>query len=249
MGLFAYTKEFIVNTAMPARRTPFSNGPQNWTRRLFEGVSDAFVALASTDHEKGASQVGIEDTAGNYVSTDVEGALAEIGAALATGGTGPAIYGSFSDSSDQAFVAGGAFVVQYNTTEAANDVSVELDPITSRPTRITVVHAGVYALTLSPQILHTGGGTEVVTFWMRVDGVDVPRSASSLEMGNNNNRTLPYIEIVMPLTAGQYVEWVFTSTTGTNLSLEAFSPVLSPPASFSIPAIPSVIAGAKRIGD
>lgn len=88
MGLFSYTKEFIVNTAMPARRTPFSSGPQNWTRRLFEGVSDAFTALSSTDSGKGASQVGIQDALGNFTSTDVEGALAELAAGGGGGGGG-----------------------------------------------------------------------------------------------------------------------------------------------------------------
>ena len=88
MGLFAYTKTFIVNTAMPARRTPFTSGPQNWTRRIFEGVADAWDALASTDAGKGASQVGIEDAGGNFTSTTVEGALAELAAGGGGGGGG-----------------------------------------------------------------------------------------------------------------------------------------------------------------
>jgi hypothetical protein len=168
---------------------------------------------------------------------------------LAVGaGATVAVYGSFSDSTDQAFVVGAPFVVKFGTTEAANGVSVVNDPISLRPTRLTVSQTGVYALTLSPQILHTGGGTEVVTFWLRLNGSDVLRSASSLEMGNNNNRTLPYIEIILPMTAGQYVEWVFTASTGTNVTLEHYPAVLSPPAAFAVPAIPSVIAGVKRLG-
>ena len=138
--------------------------------------------------------------------------------------------------------------MKFGTTEAANGVSVVNDPVTLRPTRLTVAQAGVYALTLSPQILHTGGGTEVVTFWLRLNGSNVARSASSLEMGNNNNRTLPYIEIILPMAAGQYVEWVFTASTGTNVTLEHYNEVLSPPAAFAVPAIPSVIAGVKRLG-
>lgn len=159
-----------------------------------------------------------------------------------------AVYGSFSDTTDQAFVVGAPFVVKYDTTEASNGVSVANDPITLRPTRLTVAHAGVYALTISPQILHTGGGGEIITFWLRLNGLDVPRTASSLEMGNNNNRTLPYIEVILSLAAGQYVEWVFTATTGTNVTLEHYNAVTSPPAAFAVPAIPSVIAGVKRIG-
>lgn len=153
-----------------------------------------------------------------------------------------AVYGSFSDSTDQLFVVGSPLVVKFNTIEGANGVSVANDPITGRPTRITVAQSGVYAFSLSPQILHTGGGTEIITFWCAVDGSTVPRSGSSLEMGNNNNRTLPFIEIILSLTAGQYLEWLFTSSTGTNLSLEHF------PAAGAVPDIPSVIAGVKRLG-
>ena len=158
-----------------------------------------------------------------------------------------AVYGSFSDTTDQIFSPGVALVVQYDTIEAANGVSVVIDPLSLRPTRLTVSQNGVYSFSLSPQMLHSGGGTETITFWARLGGTNIPRSASSFEMGNNNNRTLPFIEIVLPLTAGQYVEWVFYASTGTNVSLEAFPPVVAPPAG-GIPAIPSVIAGVKLIG-
>jgi hypothetical protein len=124
-------------------------------------------------------------------------------------------------------------------------VSVAVNPSLSKPTRLTVTSAGVYSFGISPQILHTGGGTETITFWARVNGVNVPNSASSFEMGNNNNRVLPYIELVMPMTAGQYLEWVFTASSGTSVTLEAFPAVAGPPA---IPAIPSAIATVKYLG-
>jgi hypothetical protein len=158
-----------------------------------------------------------------------------------------AVYGSFSDTTDQIFSPGVALVVQYDTVEAANGVSVVTDPITLRPTRLTISQNGVYSFTVSPQMLHTGGGTETITFWARLGGTNIPRSASSFQMGNNNNRTIPFIELITPMTAGQYVEWVFYASTGTNVSLEAFPPVVAPPAG-GIPAIPSVIAGVKLIG-
>jgi hypothetical protein len=160
-----------------------------------------------------------------------------------TGPTGPvmtAVYGSFSSSVDQPFAAGAPFVVTYNTIEAANGVSVVAS------TQLTVSVTGVYSFSLSPQLLHTGGGTETIIFWARLNGADIPRSASSLEMGNNNNRTLPFIELILPMTAGQYVEWVFYSSIGTDLSIEHYPAVVGPP--LDIPAIPSVIANVKLIG-
>jgi hypothetical protein len=76
-----------------------------------------------------------------------------------------------------------------------------------------------------------------------VNGVNVPNSASSIEMGNNNNRTLPYVAVFLTLAAGQYVEWI-VHTTGSNTSVEHFPAVVGPPA---IPAIPSAIAGVLRV--
>ncbi|NBO09491.1 MAG: hypothetical protein EBV30_09150 [Actinobacteria bacterium] len=178
-----------------------------------------------------------------YVNRSVDNTPSSVWSEVATSTTSP-IYGSFSDSTDQLFVVGDVMVVKYNTNESASGVSVANDPVSGRPTRITVSQTGVYAVSLSPQILHTGGGTEIITFWARIDGINVPRSASSLEMGNNNNRTLPYIELILSLTANQYVEWVFTASTGTNVTLEAYPAVAGPPA---IPAIPSVILSIKRI--
>ena len=136
------------------------------------------------------------------------------------------MYGSFSDTADQSITTG-QLVCQFDTTDAAYGVSVTLNG-SSLPTRLTVASAGVYSFGLSPQILHTGGGTEVITFWARVNGVNVPNSASSFEMGNNNNRVLPYIELVLPMLAGQYLEWVFSASVGTSVTLEAFPAVAGP---------------------
>jgi hypothetical protein len=92
-------------------------------------------------------------------------------------------------------------------------------------------------------MLHTGGGGITVTFWGRIDGTNIPNSASSIEMGNNNNRTLPFVSLIAQINAGQYFEWVVL-TTGSNTSVEHFPAGVGPPA---IPAIPSAIATVTRI--
>lgn len=160
-------------------------------------------------------------------------------------GGGPGVYGSFSDSTDQALTANVPLAVQMNTVELAGGVTVVNDPVTLRPTRITVPTSGIYSLDVSPQILHTGGGTVTITFWARIDGANVPRTGTSFEMGNNNNRTCPFLTLDIALNAGQYVEWVFM-TTGTNTSLEHFPAVVGPPA---VTEIPSVIVNCKRLFD
>lgn len=160
---------------------------------------------------------------------------------LVAPGSNTAIYGSFTSNTTQD-VATTPHVAQFDTVEGASGVSLV------GGTKLTVAESGVYGVDISPQLAHSGGGTEIITFWLRVNGIDVPRSASSLEMGNNNNRTLPFLQIDLPLNAGQYVEWVFVSTSATDLRLTYFPAQLSPPAAFAIPAIPSIIANVKRIG-
>lgn len=157
------------------------------------------------------------------------------------GGGGAMGYGQFSDTTDQVLVAATPKVVQFNTTDAAVGVSV-VDPGTG-PTQLTVAASGTYRFDISLQMLNTGGGGATITFWARVNGTNVPNSASSIEMGNNNNRTLPYVALITPMNAGDYVEWVVLST-GVNTSIEHFAAVVGPPA---VPAIPSVIAGVLRL--
>lgn len=207
---------------------------------------EAYLWNAGTNQWEPGVAGGPQGPTGPAGPTGATGADGPTGPTGATGATGPAgpvmtaVYGSFSSSADQSLLANTANIVTYDTTEASNGVSV----VSS--TQLTVSQTGVYAFTLSPQLQHSGGGTELITFWARIDGTDVPRSASSLEMGNNNNRTLPFIELITPMTAGQYLEWVFTASVGTSITLEHFPEVLGPPV--AIPAIPSVIAGVKLIG-
>lgn len=160
-------------------------------------------------------------------------------------GTGPNIatvgYGQFSDSQDHALVADTPHTVQLNTTDIAAGVSI-VDPGTG-PTQITPAVAGVYRFDVSLQMLNSGGGGAIVTFWGRINGTDIPNSASSIEMGNNNNRTLPFVSLIAQINAGQYFEWV-VMTTGANTSVEHYPAVVGPPA---VPAIPSTIAVVTRL--
>lgn len=154
-------------------------------------------------------------------------------------GSPVAVYGAFSSNVNQP-ISNSPVVVTFSSTDSANGVSLVAG------SRLTVAASGVYSLTISPQLRHGGGGTEVINFWLRINGTDVADSASSFEMGNNNNRTLPFMEIVTPMTAGQYAEWVFMSDdAATNLTLEHFPATTGPTAR---PAIPSVIANVKRLG-
>jgi hypothetical protein len=162
---------------------------------------------------------------------------------LGSGGGGlVASIGQFSDSTDQTLVANTPYTVKFNTTDYSSGGISVVDPGTG-PTRLTVTTTGIYRFDVSLQVLHTGGVGTVFYIWGQINGTNLANSASSIEMGNNNNRTLPYVPLLVPLNAGQYFEWVVMSS-GANTTLEHFPAVVGPPA---IPAIPSVIAGVYRL--
>jgi hypothetical protein len=218
------------------------------TRQVLAGAGLIGGGPLTADVMVAMPNVGTPATYGSATSvpvltTDVKGRVSNVvntPIVFPAPGTFPAVYGSFSDNADQPLVAGTPATVRFGTTEGANGVSVQNNGV-GVPTRLTVAAAGLYEFSLSPQLLHTGGGTTTVTFWAQTNTGTVPRSASSLEMGNNNNRTLPFISLILPMAAGDWLEWVFLST-GTNTSLEQF------PAAPPIPDIPSVIAAVKLLG-
>lgn len=218
------------------------------TRQVLAGAGLVGGGPLSSDVMLALPNVGTVGTYGDStnvprLTTDAKGRVTNVvntPIAFPAPGTFPAVYGSFSDNSDQPLTANVPATVRFDTLEGSNGVSVQNNGL-GVPTRLTVAAAGVYEFSLSPQLLHTGGGTVTITFWAQTNTGTVPRSASSLEMGNNNNRTLPFISLILSMAAGDWLEWVFLST-GTNTSLEQF------PAAAGVPDIPSAIASVKLLG-
>lgn len=158
------------------------------------------------------------------------------------GGGGLSAIGQFSNSTDVLLVVGSPKMVPFNQTDyAAGGVSV-VDPGTG-PTRLSVTQAGTYRFDISLQLVAAGGQTGTVTFWAALNGSPLTNSASSVELGSNSSRVLPYVSLVLPMTAGQYLEWLALSSNA-NMSIEHFPAVVGPPA---VPAIPSAIAGVFRL--
>lgn len=163
-----------------------------------------------------------------------------------TPGTPAAIWGQFYSNIDQPIADGGTGinVIYFESVAGANGVTC-VDPGTGFNTQITVTNAGVYAFTLAPQFFKTaGGGDATVQFWIRKNGLDVPETAS-FEQVRNNAHLLSFLELIMPMNAGDCIEWVSHATLA-NVTLEhepeSFAPAVVRPAA------PSVIAGVKLIG-
>lgn len=139
-------------------------------------------------------------------------------------------YGSFYDTTTQTAAAiNTAYEITYNTTSLSQGVYL------GTPTsRIYVDTQGVYDFQFSIQLDKTAGGTGVFWIWARLNGTDVPDSASQVRIQGNNAEVFTAANFFLDLKAGDYVEfmWAVDDTTVEMASFAAAAP---------IPAIPSII--------
>jgi hypothetical protein len=139
-------------------------------------------------------------------------------------------YGSFYDTTTQtATTVNTAKAITFNSTDLSNGVFI------GTPTsRIIVDSEGIYNFDTSFQLDKTSGGTAEFYFWFRLNGTDVPDSASQIRIQGNDAEIFSSLNYFFDLKAGDYVEMMFSTT---SLSVELLSVVATPP----VPAIPSII--------
>ena len=139
-------------------------------------------------------------------------------------------YGSFYDTTTQvATVINTAKAITFNSTDLSNGVFI------GTPTsRIIVDSEGIYNFDTSFQLDKTSGGTDEFYFWFRLNGTDVPDSASQIRIQGNDAEIFASLNYFFNLKAGDYVEMMFSTT---SLDVELLAVVATPP----VPAIPSII--------
>jgi hypothetical protein len=177
-------------------------------------------------NQSGALGVGTTPTYGTAGQILVSGGS---GAAptWTSSGTVSANYGSFVRTTTQTN-AGGASgnAVSYDTTSSANNFSIVSG------SRITAAVAGTYQILASLQVQKTDAGTDDVNFWLKKNGVNEPNSAYNLTLQGSGAAQLGYINWVVTLAAGEYVElWWY--------SADANARLLTDPAVAPYPAVPS----------
>ena len=139
-------------------------------------------------------------------------------------------YGSFYDTTTQlATVINTATAITFNNTDLSNGVFIG-----SPASRIIVDSEGIYNFDTSFQLDKTSGGVEEFYIWFRLNGVDVPNSASQIRIQGNNAEIFSSLNYFFNLKANDYVELMFSVS---DLSVELKSFVAAPP----VPAIPSII--------
>ena len=139
-------------------------------------------------------------------------------------------YGAFHSTVTQTAAAiNTAYPMTLNTTDISFGV------YTGTPnSRVYIDTEGFYNFQFSAQLHKTAGGVGAIYIWARVNGVDIPDSATKIRIQGNNAETVGAWNFVLPVNAGDYFELVW-STDDTSCE------ILALPASAPHPAIPSLI--------
>ena len=116
-----------------------------------------------------------------------------------------------------------------------NSVVSQYQITRSTPTsRIFVNQTGVYNFQFSAQLDKTGGSASAVYIWPRINGVNLPDSATKIVIDGPNNEIVAAWNFVLVLEANDYFELAWQSS-----DTDVVIPYVA--ASGNIPAIPSII--------
>ena len=149
------------------------------------------------------------------------------------------VYGNFSSSQTQLVSAANTVTLaSFNTTEDINNMSLVSG------TKLTVTEAGDYFVQFSAQFYKSGAASAVqADIWLRLNGVDVPRTNSRVTLSGNPNETLITLCYIIDMLPGDYLEIAFSSADAA-VGLHALGAQTSP----TRPAIPSIIATINLLG-
>lgn len=145
----------------------------------------------------------------------------------------PLPHGSFYDTTTQTNpVADTVNLMNINSVyDSADGTQYAVKKDTNR---IFITQTGVYNIAFSAQLDKTGGSASDVFIWIRVNGQNVPHSASKVVIDGPNSEIVAAWNWVLTLRAEDYIEIAWQSP-DTNVIL------LAAPPSGNIPEIPSVI--------
>ena len=116
-----------------------------------------------------------------------------------------------------------------------NSVISEFKVARGVPTsKVFVNETGVYNFQFSAQLDKTGGSASAVYIWPRINGVNLPDSATKIVIDGPNNEIVAAWNFVLVLEANDYFELAWQSN-----DTDVVIPYVA--ASGNIPAIPSII--------
>lgn len=142
----------------------------------------------------------------------------------------PLFHASYYDTTTQTNpVADAVNLFTFNSVESEYRIS------RGNPTsKIYFSNTGIYNIQFSAQLDKTGGSASAVYIWPRINGVNVPDSATKIVIDGPNAEVVPAWNFVLVLQAGDYFELAWQSS-DTDVVISAAA------ATSNYPGIPSII--------
>lgn len=152
------------------------------------------------------------------------------------------VYGAFSDSGSQTGSVSAGTAMTFNSTDVVDGITLV------NGTELTVPNDGIYNLQFSAQLKNVDNTQHEVVIWFRIDGVDVPNSATAITIparktSNIYGYAVASWNIYLDMNANQYAEIIWLPSS-TQVTIDAQPASVTP----SYPAIPSVIATMNQVG-
>lgn len=142
-------------------------------------------------------------------------------------------YGQWQNNSNLTGILNTSQSFQYDTTDLT--YKTYLVP----PSKIYVEESGVYNIQFSAQLDEPGGGAASVYIWFKKNGVNIPESATAIDLANKGKQVAAW-NFLTYLNGGDYLELVWQSD---NINTQ----IISAPATGNIPAIPSIITTITQV--
>ena len=222
-------------TNIPAPRVPFIDERTGLiSREWFRYLNNIFVLTGS-----GTTATSIADLeVGLGLSPDTDDVTAVLQSelqALQIAPTryepNPVNYGQFYDTTTQTAAAiNTAYAMKFNTSSSRYGVYV--DPANN--THIKVTRPAIYNMQFSLQLDKTSGGTGLFYVWGRINGVDIPYSASQVRIQGNNAEIFVAANLFVSMSNGDYFQLMWSVD---DTSVQVLATAAAPP----VPAVPSVI--------
>lgn len=151
-------------------------------------------------------------------------------------------FGAFSSTADQTGSVSAGTVMTFTGTDIADGITL------ASGSHLVVPNDGVYNLQFSAQLKNLENAQYDATIWFRINGVDVPNSATQVTVPARKSAgifgyAVAAWNIFLNMNAGDYAEIVWVPTVAT-MTIEALPSSASP----AYPAIPSVIATMNQVG-
>ena len=151
-------------------------------------------------------------------------------------------YGSFYDTAKQAASAtSSATALKFSYDGLLNNITV-LPNTSGQPTKITVLHAGVYNVRYALQIIKTDIGVDEASVWIRRNGSDYLNTHTNFTISGSGIKNVLTGNYLVDLGSNDYIE-LFYAVKNIN-SIVTGSPTQTSP---SRPATPSVYIILQKI--